>query len=211
MSGLAPRYLVIDGFLGEEAADTLLAQMLAGAGNFTPSLVWRGDRFAENHDVRSSLRLPGRVGVDLEGFTAAMVARADELREAIGMPPFAIFHAERSVVAHGDGDYYRPHIDTLTQPGGGAPDSVRMMSCVYYLNAQPPGFTGGELALHRLGGPAASEPAAVIEPRHDRLAVFPSFVPHEVLPIACPSGRFEDSRFSVNCWLHRARAQPSAE
>lgn len=211
MSGLAPRYLVIDGFLGPEAAGALLAQMLAGAGNFTPSLVRRGDRFAENHDVRSSLRLPGRVGVDLEGFTAAVLARADELREGVGMPSFEIYHTERSIVAHGDGDFYRTHIDTRTQPGGGGVDSVRMLSCVYYLNAEPPGFTGGELALHGLGAPARGAPAAVIAPRHDRLAVFPSFVPHEVLPISCPSGRFEDSRFSVNCWLHKQRAQPSAE
>lgn len=211
MAGLATRYLVIDGFLGTEAAGNLLAQMLAGAENFTPTLVWRGDRFAENHDVRSSLRLPGRVGVDLADFTAAVLARADELRDAIGMPSFEIYHAERSIVAHGDGDFYRTHIDTRTQPGGGGSDSVRMMSCVYYLAAQPTGFSGGELVLHPIGAPAESVPAARIEPLHDRLVVFPSFVPHEVLPISCPSGRFEDSRFSVNCWLHRARAQPAPE
>jgi Rps23 Pro-64 3,4-dihydroxylase Tpa1-like proline 4-hydroxylase len=26
---------------------------------------------------------------------------------------------------------------------------------------------------------------------------------HEVRPVACPSGRFEDHRFAVNCWLCR--------
>lgn len=205
MTGLAPRHLVIDGFLGPEAAAGLLAQVQAGAENFTPSQVWRGDKFAESNEVRSSLRLPGRVGVDLTGFTDAVIARFDELLDGLGMPRFDIFHAERSIVAHGDGDFYRPHIDTRTQPGGGAPDSVRVISCVYYLNAEPKGFSGGELALHPLGVPVGSEPAALIAPVHDRLAVFPSFVPHEVLPITCPSGRFEDSRFSVNCWLHKAR------
>lgn len=206
MTGLSTRFLVIDDFLGRDASATLLEQILAGAERFTPSHVRLSSGFGEASGIRSSLRLPGRVGVDLAHFTAAITGRFDEWLAATGMPHFPISHAERSIVAHGDGDFYRAHVDTRTRPDNDARDSVRVLSCVYYLHARPARFTGGELVLHRLGARAGSDPAAVIEPAHDRLAVFPSFVPHEVREIACPSGRFEDSRFSINCWLHRAVA-----
>jgi Rps23 Pro-64 3,4-dihydroxylase Tpa1-like proline 4-hydroxylase len=34
---------------------------------------------------------------------------------------------------------------------------------------------------------------------------FPSWAPHEVMPISCPSKRFTDSRFAINYWVYRAR------
>jgi SM-20-related protein len=204
MAGLATRYLVIDGFLGSAAADGLLAQILAGADRFTPSNVRQQGTGAVNSAHRSSLRLPGRIGVDLDPFKAAIHARFADLCAATGTALFDIYHTECSVVAHGDGDYYRTHIDTRTGDPATRAQHIRLLSCVYYLHGKPPAFSGGELVLHRLDAP---EPAATIAPHHDRLAVFPAFIPHEVLPIACPGGTFEDSRFSINCWLHRAVVQ----
>lgn len=189
-------YGIIDGFLGAGAAGHLLTQIIAAGEGFTASRV-RG----EGQQIRSSLRLPGRVGVDLDGFTRAVVSRFEELAALAGTPLFDIYHAERSIVAHRDGDYYRTHIDTRTQAADDAPGSIRVLSCVYYLHAEPRRFSGGELLLHRVG---VGDPVS-IEPVHDRLAVFPSFLPHEVRPIASSSNRFEDSRFSINCWLHKAR------
>lgn len=189
-------YAIIDGFLGAEAAGDLLGQIIAAGEGFTASKV-RG----EDQKIRSSLRLPGRMGVDLDGITSAIICRFEELAAAIGMPTFDIYHAERSIVAHRDGDYYGTHIDTRTQAADDdAPHSIRVLSCVYYLHGSPCKFSGGELVLHRPGTTSAT-----IEPLHDRLAIFPSFLPHEVLPVSSSSDRFEDSRFSVNCWLHRAR------
>lgn len=189
-------YAVIDGFLGEADAAHLLSQIIAAGEGFTQSQVRESDQ-----KIRSSLRLPGRIGVDLDGITSAITSRFEELAAAIGMPTFDIYHAERSIVAHRDGDYYGTHIDTRTQAADDAPDSIRMLSAVYYLHVTPRVFSGGELKLYRLGG---GEPVN-IEPLHDRLAIFPSFLPHEVLPVKSPSDRFEDARFSINCWLHRAR------
>ena len=204
MAGLATRYMVIDDFLGAAPADHLLAQMLASAARFTPSKVRQQGTAAVKFAHRSSLRLPGRVGVDLDPFKTAIHARFAEFCGATGTAPFAIYHTECSVVAHGDGDFYKPHIDTRTGDPATQGKHIRLLSCVYYLGREPPAFSGGELVLHKLG---SSEPAATIAPQHDRLAVFPSFIPHEVLPITCPSGAFEDSRFSINCWLHRVVAQ----
>lgn len=204
MTGLAAPHLVIDRFLGPAAADHLLAQMIASAPRFTPSEVRQSSGGNVDAGYRSSLRLPGRIGVDLDPFKTAIHARFAELCAATGLPPFEIYHTECSVVAHGDGDFYRTHIDTRTGDPATRGRHIRLLSCVYYLNFEPPAFSGGELVLHKLG---SADPAATIAPQHDRLAVFPSFIPHEVLPIACPSRRFEDSRFSINCWLHRRVGQ----
>ena len=76
------------------------------------------------------------------------------------------------------------------------------MSAVYYFHVQPLGFSGGELVIHPFG---LSE-ASVIEPRDNRLVVFPSFALHEVLPVVCPNDGFASARFSINCWLRRAKA-----
>jgi Rps23 Pro-64 3,4-dihydroxylase Tpa1-like proline 4-hydroxylase len=65
-------------------------------------------------------------------------------------------------------------------------------------------FSGGELRIHRLGA-KPGDFGHDIEPRQGRLVVFPSWWPHEVLKVRCPSGNFADSRFSVNCWIHRQR------
>jgi len=194
-------HLVIDGFLGAEDSGLLLAQILAAERNFTPSEVRTEEGSQEVPQYRSSMRLPGRVGVDLSGFLATMAAREAELIAAAGVRPFPVWHRECSVVAHGDGDFYGRHIDTRVRSEA-SEKSKRIVSCVYYLNREPAGFSGGDLVLVGIGG----MPGATISPRHDRLAVFPSFLPHEVSRVSCPSGRFVDSRFNINCWLRQEAA-----
>ena len=67
----------------------------------------------------------------------------------------------------------------------------------------PKGFSGGDLRI----GSLTSDEVVDIEPEHNKLVIFPSFVPHEVLRIDRPSGRFADSRFAVNLWLCKKRAE----
>jgi Rps23 Pro-64 3,4-dihydroxylase Tpa1-like proline 4-hydroxylase len=189
---------VIDGFLGTEAAGHLLEQLIVARPRFVPSEVRQASGSATQPSIRSSLRLPGRVGVDLTPFHEEIALREAELIAAVGVQPFAVWHRECSIVSHGDGDFYAPHIDTRTRSET-AEKSVRVVSCVYYLHREPAGFTGGELVIQGIVG----NPGARIEPRHDRLVIFPSFLPHAVATIACPSRQFEDSRFNINCWLRR--------
>jgi Rps23 Pro-64 3,4-dihydroxylase Tpa1-like proline 4-hydroxylase len=196
----AGNVLVIDGFLGEVAADSLLAQIIASEANFAPSTVRTAEAAAQDAGFRSSLRLPGRVGVELDAFKSAVLARFEEFCAGTGVAEFPVFHTECSVVAHRAGDFYKRHIDTRTGDPATLGHHVRVLSCVYYLNRRPQAFSGGELAFYPLGN---AEPV-IVTPQHDRLAVFPAFVPHEVLPITSPSSQFADARFSINCWLHRA-------
>ena len=81
--------------------------------------------------------------------------------------------------------------------------SQRVISAVYYFYRLPKSFSGGVLRLHSVAGGGEEGSFVDIEPTNDTLVFFPSWFPHEVLPVACPSGRFEDSRFTINCWFHR--------
>lgn len=104
---------------------------------------------------------------------------------------------EIELVAHGDGGFYRPHTDTFT--GANASTSAnRRLSLVYYFHRRPRAFSGGRLRLLSLRG---AQPLA-IEPAHDTLLAFPSFLPHEVEPVSIPGNEFANCRFAVNIWLH---------
>ena len=86
------------------------------------------------------------------------------------------------------------------------PKNIRALSGVYYLHRAPKGFSGGALRFYAIGD---ANRFVDVEPVHNSLLVFPSWAPHEVMPISCPTGAFMDSRFAVNCWLHR-RSAPAA-
>jgi SM-20-related protein len=105
-------------------------------------------------------------------------------------------------VAHNDGAFYKRHIDTR---GTSALGSIRVPSGVYYFHSQPKAYTGGALRLHAIADPQTRR-FVDVEPAHDSLVVFPAWAPHEVMPISCPSKRFIDSRFAVNCWVYRNKA-----
>ena len=110
-------------------------------------------------------------------------------------------------MAHNDGAFYKRHIDTQT---ASERDAIRVLSGVYYFHAEPKAFTGGALRLYAIGDPD-KKTFVDIEPAHDSLLAFPSWAPHEVRPISCPSKRFTDSRFAINCWMYRERLNTGTE
>jgi SM-20-related protein len=110
---------------------------------------------------------------------------------------------ELEMAVYRDGGHFGSHIDT-----GERLHRVRVLSCVYYFAATPRRFSGGELRLHGLPVLSArqrnaSPPYVDIAPETDTLVIFPSWLRHEVLPVRVPSGAWVDSRFTINCWLHR--------
>jgi Rps23 Pro-64 3,4-dihydroxylase Tpa1-like proline 4-hydroxylase len=128
--------------------------------------------------------------------------------ERLGNTPFIPSQFEFEMVAHGDGAFFSRHIDTFTQKKGLT--SNRIISSVYYFHAPPKAFSGGALRLHSLSAGHQQATFIDIEPEHDTLVFFSSWFPHEVLPVHVPSGRFMDSRFAINCWIHRASQQAIA-
>lgn len=103
------------------------------------------------------------------------------------------------MTASNDGEFFVAHADN------GPAFPTRAISYVYFFNKEPAAFTGGTLRLYdgqavRDGG-APSRFTAIV-PAQNQIVFFPSPLVHEVRPVSVPSGAFEDSRFTVNGWVH---------
>jgi hypothetical protein len=184
-------YRLVPQWLGEKRADALLSYIQAQRGRFRPAKVSEGFDPASRH----SLVLKGLGPFDAM-FSALASAMQPELETAFGTGRTLPTAPEIEVVAHGDGGFYTPHIDTLTGSDHVAGER-RRLTLIYYVHRRPRRFTGGRLRLYDMSG----KHALAFEPMHDSLLAFPSFARHEVEKVFCPGGIFADSRFSVNIWL----------
>lgn len=191
-------YRISTSWLGDEQADRLLAYVIEAQARFKPTTVlFDGESKGRvEESTRRSLVL-----TDLGPFTELLHdkvrALQGDLEKAFGMGHVPTTEIELEMVAHGDGGFYHPHIDTFTSSTA-TKGANRRLSLVYYFHRLPRRFTGGRLRLRGLGN---AQPVAV-EPTHDSLLAFPSFLPHEVEKVSCGGGGFADSRFSVNIWLY---------
>jgi SM-20-related protein len=192
--GLMPPYLVLRDFFDEETVTGLLDYAVTHQSDFTPAQVGTVGRVNPSFRISASLGNLGEFRQILEakilGLLPALVA---QLRVSRVEEPKLV----TELVAHSDGAFYKRHIDTAHDHDT---KRIRILSCVYYFNVEPKAFTGGALRLHAIGG-KESEDFVDIEPVRNSLAVFLAWAPHEVLPVSCPSKRFIDSRFAINCWI----------
>lgn len=194
LSFLEGRFLphrVVQGWLGEDQADALLSYAVAERERFKPSKVAEG----LDPDIRRSLVL--RNLGPFEGLLSekALSLQA-ELATAFGMGREPATSTEIEIVAHGDGCFYRPHIDTFTGDDH-VTGEARRLTLIYYLHSRPRRFTGGRLRLYDM----AAKSSVAIDPVHDSVLAFPSFAQHEVETVSCPDADFADNRFAVNIWL----------
>ncbi len=196
-----PPYLRIEGFLGDELTQRLLSYAQARQADFIPSGVGQERRVDER--IRRSLMLSdfGDLQSELQERFAVVLPRAvTELR----LSPITLAKLELQLVAHGDGAFYGQHIDTFT--GDHDARTERALTGVYYFHRHPKLFTGGDLRLLGFAPDAdGTRRFTDISPDHDLFVLFPSWAPHEVRPIACPTGHFMDSRFAINCWFRQLR------
>ncbi len=202
----APTVAVRDAILSADDLSELLAFAVAHETAFAPTGV--GNTGAGTPGLNPKVRISR--GLSAEHFTpwrdrieAIVAPLLPGILSDLGMKAFAIARYEIELVRHNDGDYYRRHIDTHTGPSDRA---RRAISLVYYFNAEPKAFTGGALRLYALN---RNDVFVDIEPERNRLVAFASWVPHEVMPVSCPSGRFGDSRFAINCWVRMKPPTPS--
>jgi SM-20-related protein len=194
---LIPPHLILRDVLDEPTLEAFLDYACAREADFTPSgFARRGDSFIDA-TVRKSLQLRGLGG--FESLLRSLVYdRAGELMARLRMSPVEISTSfDTQLVAHGDGAFFKRHIDTMTNDRSRR--RVRVLSGVFYFHRRPRAFSGGELRLFDL---ADRDRFIDIEPTHNTLVLFPAWAPHEVRPVSCPSGRFADARFAVNCWIH---------
>jgi SM-20-related protein len=200
--GPLPPYRCIRDFLKTDERNDLLEFSIANAGRFKPADILEGGIAKINPQRRASVSLRDfRPAKDL--LRARLTALFPKLIAELRVTSFVPAKLELELVAHGDGAFFSRHIDTVT--GADAKGrSTRMISAVYYFYSEPKAFAGGSLRLYRFGRVEGDDDFIDIQPQQNALVVFPSWVTHEVLPISCPSRRFADSRFAVNCWVHAA-------
>jgi SM-20-related protein len=196
--------------LGRAPADALLAYALDNEARFTDTTV------GETNTVDRRLR-HSRVLTDLGAHRDLVERRVADfipsLIADLGLTPFTPTGYEIELVAHEDGAFYRRHIDLFSGPGAkGQTAADRLISVVCYLNREPKGFSGGELRLFPQADPSrfALEKPIDVVPEHGTAVAFSSWLPHEVRPVSCPSGKFRDARFAINCWILRHRPVPGA-
>ncbi len=193
-----PPYALVRDWLGTETVERLLQFAQLNEHRFEDAQVRHGeeDRLDRTRRVSKNLSL-GHLKAEVRAKAADLLPI---MFERLGVEPFIPSKIEVELVAHGDGAFFLRHIDTLTHRDG----RRRIISAVYYFHALPKTFSGGVLRLH---SPAASGQQCTfvdIAPDYDTLVFFPSFFPHEVLPVKCASRQFLDSRFAINFWIHRS-------
>jgi len=193
---LPPFGLVYD-FLGSQAVGQLLTDVQSRLDTFRDSTIGYGEGLKIDKTRRCSCVLR-----EIGDFCGQVEYRMRELMptmvERLGGAQFTPYRFEMEMAAHGDGAFFARHTDLHPDP-----ESVRVISCVYYFHELPRAFSGGVLRLHSLAASGQQGTFVDVEPHCDMLVFFHSWFPHEVLPISCPSGRFIDSRFAINCWIHR--------
>jgi len=198
-------YLVRRDFLSADEHAAMLAWALDNEARFVPAGVGNG---RVNPAMRRSVSL-GDLGPMQTVLKTRLKDQAAAFVETLQATPFAVSYVELELVAHNDGAFYRRHKDTRT--GGEAGRGHRVLSGVYYFYREPKAFSGGCLRLHAIRaldtGGAGDDDGQDVAPEQNTLVVFPSWAPHEVMPVSCPSGAFADSRFAVNCWLHLRRPE----
>lgn len=191
---------VIRNFLGPDLIGQLLAHAEANRDAFTPTRV-EGAGVDPESRVSRGLRDLGPLQGELEArFLAVMDPTVADLR----LSSFDLDRLEIELVAHGDGAFYRRHIDTRTGPSDKTTD--RVLTGVLYFHTEPKNYSGGELRLHSILPPGQGGRFLDIIPERGMLLLFPSWALHEVRPVACPSGAFMDQRFAINCWYRSRRA-----
>jgi SM-20-related protein len=199
---LMPPYVVLHDHLEKNEVAGLLEYAIANEHAFQPTKVGSQKRDADPA-IRMSLAMRD-LGPFKPILRSKMLALLPDLVAKLEVPRVTMPKLELELVAHGDGAFYKRHIDTKTASDR---HMMRVLSGVYYFYTQPKAFTGGALRLYAVGDPAMTT-FVDIEPEHNTLLVFPSWARHEVMRVACPSQRFADSRFAISCWIYHT--EPAA-
>lgn len=200
MSLHEPIYREIDGVLGPEAVSELLSVVIKDERLFDPAEVVQDGPAVVDERARLSHMHPDATAA-IGMHAGALQAIAEEAAPSVGVRLHQTARAELQLVAHADGAHFSRHIDTFTERSAEAQKTTRLLSAIYYFHVEPRGFEGGELRVFAVQGDAYVD----VVPSCDKLVLFPSFLPHEVLPVSVPSGAFRASRFAINLWLHQHR------
>jgi Rps23 Pro-64 3,4-dihydroxylase Tpa1-like proline 4-hydroxylase len=208
-----PTYAQIRNFLPADDHRALLQWVVEHEGRFRPAKLIGEEGSKGKLDPEFRTALTCRDFEEVRPMLEQRLRAAlPELQQATGTTGEAP-SLELELAAHGDGAHYKAHVDISygagRRPVGAGPGEDRVLSAVYYFYREPKGFSGGELRLFRFdvrpsaAGQAEADDHFDLEPLENSLVAFAPWVTHEVRNVHCPSGRFADYRFALNCWFCR--------
>ncbi len=188
------RYIRIPGFLPREENSHVIDYATQRQSDFVESKL-----DIDVPDYRKSKILPTfcDIGIDLEQRLSEILPEVFG-HLGLAMPEQPTF--ETQLTTHNDGGYLKIHNDN-----GSPITSTRMLSYVYYFFREPRAFHGGQIRIYDSKVVSnfwvAADTFVDLQPENNMMLFFPSRLLHEVLPIACPSRRFDDGRFTLNGWV----------
>jgi hypothetical protein len=200
--------VVLDEFLAPHELDELIAYTLQREEHFENSEVISpsGDPGIVDFSHRRS-----RVLMDLGKHQEIILERIrcvlPKVLRQFGIEEFPITHVEAQITASNEGDFFATHSDDAQEA-----IASRRVTFVYFFHQEPRPFEGGELRLYDSSGDdSRGYPTRSFQPRNyetivpqqNQIVFFPCSVSHEITRVACPSGAFADSRFTLNGWLHK--------
>lgn len=189
----------IENFLSPEEYQTALELAFTNQEHFFKSQVLN---HAEYHR-KSSIFVMKNIPDFYEMMRQKVLEVRPQVLEKLNIPQFLVSWLEMQLTAHNHGDYYKIHNDAA--PGENTWN--RVLTYVYYFYQEPKGFYGGELRLYETLVEAErciiQDDFKIIEPKNNSIVFFDSRCKHEVMPVICPSQKFEESRFTINGWIHR--------
>lgn len=191
-------FMQLPDFLDKALNAEILNYAIENQALFMPSAVYNQGRGINSKiRVSSTFRDLGPYKLVLEEKLSQLIPGMVEI---LKIPSFKTDSIDLQLAAHGDGAFFKTHIDTAVHENTATP---RLISIIYYLHSIPQQFSGGNLLIHPMPFGTGNDKPVEIVPANNSLVAFPSFSPHEVLPVIAPNVPFKDWRFAVNCWIHK--------
>lgn len=192
-------YVKISNFLSPEEHQAALELAFANQEHFFSSQVLNN---APEHR-KSSVFVMKNIPDFYEMMRHKVLEVRPQVLEQLNINPFLVSWLEMQLTAHNHGDFYKIHNDAAP----GETSWNRVLTYVYYFYQEPQSFYGGNLRIYHtvIQGDTVEikDQFETIEPQNNTIVFFDSRAKHEVMSVICPSRKFEDSRFTINGWIHR--------
>ncbi len=192
-------YVQIENFLSPEEHQAALELAFAHQDHFFSSKVLN---HAEDHR-KSSVFVMKNIPDFYEMMRHKVLEVRPQVLDKLNLDQFLVSWLEMQLTAHNHGDFYKIHNDAA--PGENTWN--RVLTYVYYFHQEPQSFYGGELRIYdsiiQREDVMIQDHFKTIEPQNNTIVFFDSRCKHEVMPVICPSQKFEDGRFTINGWIHR--------
>ncbi len=199
-------YAVLEEFLVKQEFDDLLNVTLENKDKFEPTKVLKYEKNKGEHGIIDTNYRRSKVFFLSDQFRLIfqqkILSYLPWILLKLKIDPFEVSDVEVQLTASNDNEFFKAHCDNAHKALQG-----RLITFVYYFYREPKAFTGGELKLFNTADiqQISNSVEYIIEPPQNSMIVFQSHQIHEVLPVICPTKQFEDSRFTLNGWVHKKK------